>query len=72
MSETRSKKNNKAKVRTFSTTARDDEMLEAIAHYHGTSKSAAITGLVRKEFWRIFPNGTETIPPDEGAATSHE
>jgi len=47
-------------------------MLQAIARYHGTSKSAAITGLVRKEFWRIFPQGTESILPDEGAATAHE
>ena len=62
----------KAKVRTFSSNDRDDEMLQAIARYHGSSKSAAITGLVRKEFWRIFPQGTESILPDEGAATAHE
>mgnify|MGYP001211124907 CR=1 FL=1 len=62
----------KAKVRTFSSNDRDEEMLQAIARYHGTSKSAAITGLVRKEFWRIFPQGTESILPDEGAATAHE
>ena len=68
----KSKKNDKARVRTFSATEKDDEMLEAIAHYHGTSKSATITGLVRKEFWRIFPNGTETILPDEGVIPSHE
>ena len=72
MIDARPKKIDRAKVRTFSATARDDDMLEAIAHYHGTSKSATITGLVRKEFWRIFPNGTEIIPPDEGAATNHE
>jgi hypothetical protein len=42
-------------------------MLDAIARYHGTSKSAMITGLIRKEFWRIFPNGTETLTPDNGA-----
>ncbi len=65
-------KRDKAKVRTFSSNDRDEEMLQAIARYHGTSKSAMITGLVRKEFWRIFPQGTETILPDEGAATSHE
>ncbi len=57
----------KAKVRTFSATDRDFSMLDAIAHYHGTSKSAMITGLIRKEFWRVFPNGTEEITPDEGA-----
>ena len=42
-------------------------MLEAIAHYHGISKSAMITGLIRKEFWRAFPNGTEAVPLDAGA-----
>lgn len=57
----------KSRVRTYSATDRDDEMLEIIARYHGTSKSAMITGLVRKEFWRIFPSGTETIRPEEGA-----
>jgi hypothetical protein len=60
-------KNNKAKVRTFSATDRDDAMLDAIARYHGTSKSAMITGLIRREFWRVFPNGTEAVEPDEGA-----
>lgn len=62
----------RAKVRTFSANDRDDEMLEAIAHYHGVSKSAMITGLIRKEFWRIFPDGTESVPPDDGVRTSHE
>jgi hypothetical protein len=57
----------KAKVRTFSATARDYAMLEAIAHYHGSSKSAMITGLIRKEFWRVFPSGTEAITPDDRA-----
>jgi len=57
----------KAKVRTFSATDRDYAMLEAIARYHGTSKSAMITGLIRKEFWRVFPSGTEDVTPDEGA-----
>lgn len=42
-------------------------MLDAIARYHGTSKSAMITGLIRREFWRVFPNGTEAVEPDEGA-----
>jgi hypothetical protein len=60
-------KSGKAKVRTFSATDRDYQMLDAVAHYHGTSKSAMITGLIRKEFWRAFPNGTEEITPDEGA-----
>lgn len=57
----------KAKVRTYSATDQDHEMLETIARYHGISKSAMITGLVRKEFWRIFPSGTDTIRPQEGA-----
>ena len=57
----------KSRVRTYSATDRDYEMLEAVARYHGTSKSATVTGLVRKEFWRIFPSGTETIRPEDGA-----
>ena len=65
-------KREKAKVRTFSANDRDEEMLQAIARYHGTSKSAMITGLIRKEFWRVFPNGTESILPDDGVAASHE
>ena len=59
--------NGKAKSRTFSATERDFEMLEAVARYHGSSKSAAIAGLIRKEFWRVCPNGTEEITPDPGA-----
>ena len=59
-----------ARSRTFSATERDFSMLEAIAHYHGSSKSATITGLIRKEFWRVFPNGTESITLDEGAKVS--
>jgi hypothetical protein len=55
------------KVRTFSATERDVAMLEAVARYHGLNKSATITSLVRKEFWRIFPGGTDTIKPDRGA-----
>ncbi len=57
----------KAKVRTFSAPDRDFAMLEAIARYHGISKSAMIAGLIRKEFWRVFPSGTEAVIPDEGA-----
>ncbi|HZS47146.1 MAG TPA: hypothetical protein VFC63_18875 [Blastocatellia bacterium] len=55
------------KVRTFSATDRDVAMLEAVARYHGLNKSATIASLVRKEFWRIFPEGTEDIKPDRGA-----
>jgi hypothetical protein len=60
----------RSRPRTFSAPDRDFAMLEAIAHYHGTSKSAMITGLVRKEFWRVFPNGTEIVPLDAGAKVS--
>lgn len=43
-------------------------MLDAIAAYHGFSKSATITSLIRREFWRVFPAGAAGIEPDEGAA----
>ena len=42
-------------------------MLEAIARYHGKSKSVMIAGLIRKEFWRVFPNSTDAVEPNEGA-----
>ena len=70
MAVTSEKGNTGARSRTFSATERDFTMLEAIAHYHGSSKSATITGLIRKEFWRVFPNGTESITLDEGAKVS--
>ena len=57
----------KAKVTTFSATARDLEMLEVVARYHGMNKSATLVSLVRKEFWRAFPGGTDRIRPDRGA-----
>jgi len=57
----------KTKVRTFSATPRDLTMLEAVAKYHGLNKSATIASLVRREFWRIFPGGTDRIRPDRGA-----
>jgi hypothetical protein len=57
----------KRKVRTYSGTDREMLMLEAIARYHGTNKSATITGMIRKEFWRIFPAGTDQIRPLKGA-----
>ena len=59
-----------ARVRTFSAVDRDIEMLDAIAAYHGFSKSATITSLIRKEFWRVFPAGTAGITPDAGAAVA--
>ncbi|HJP34118.1 MAG TPA: hypothetical protein QGF95_26515 [Candidatus Latescibacteria bacterium] len=63
-------KSDRARPRTFSSTDRDFQMLEAVAHYHGTSRSAMVTGLIRKEFWRVFPNGTETVLLDAGAKVS--
>ena len=62
----------KTKVRTFSATARDLAMLEAVARYHGLNKSATIASLVRREFWRIFPGGTDKIRPDRGAKVESE
>ncbi len=55
------------KVRTYSATDREVQMLDAIAGYHGWNKSRMITGLIRKEFWRIFPAGTDQIRPLKGA-----
>ena len=57
-------------VRSFTASLPDVSMLEAIARYHGFSKSATITSLIRKEFWRIFPKGTDEIRPDPGARIS--
>jgi hypothetical protein len=57
----------KAKVSTFSATQRDLAMLDAVARYHGLNKSATIASLVRKEFWRVFPGGTDKVKPDRGA-----
>jgi hypothetical protein len=54
-------------LRSFTATSREIEMLDAIAAYHGFSKSGTITNLVKKEFWRIFPRGTRGIRPDPGA-----
>ena len=62
----------KALVSTFSATARDLAMLEAVARYHGLNKSATLASLVRKEFWRIFPGGTGSIRPDRGAKIEGE
>ncbi len=55
------------KIRTFTASDQEEEMLQAIARYHGFSKSATITSLVKKEFWRVFPAGTGGIRPDRGA-----
>ena len=56
-----------AKVRSFSATDEDVEMLKAVADYHGFTKSAMLVGLVRREFWRLFPAGTAGIQPAKGA-----
>lgn len=55
------------RVRTYSAADRDVAMLEAVSRYHGQNKSAMMVSLVRKEFWRIFPRGTDRIKPDRGA-----
>ncbi|MEW6130746.1 MAG: hypothetical protein AB1757_27200 [Acidobacteriota bacterium] len=57
----------KNKVRTYSAADRDVAMLEAVARYHGLNKSVMIVSLIRKEFWRIFPAGTDKIKTDRGA-----
>lgn len=62
----------KAKVSTFSATLRDLAMLDAVARYHGLNKSATLSSLVRREFWRVFPAGTERVRPDRGAKVENE
>jgi hypothetical protein len=62
----------KAKVTTFSATLCDLEMLEVVARYHGLNTSVTIVSLVRKEFWRAFPGGTDKIRPDRGAKVTGE
>jgi hypothetical protein len=57
----------KKKVRTYSANDQEIGMLEALAAYHGFSKSAMITSLVKKEFWRVFPSGTMEIKADVNA-----
>lgn len=57
-------------IRTFTATPQDLTMLEALARYHGFSKSATITSLIKKEFWRLFPKGTASVRPDPGARVS--
>ncbi len=56
-----------AKVRSYSSTDQDAAMLDAVAAYHGFTKSGTIVGLVRREFWRLFPAGTGDIRPARGA-----
>lgn len=59
-------------VRSFTADRREIEMLAAIAAYHGFSRSGTITNLIKKEFWRIFPRGTQTIQLDAGARVTEE
>ena len=54
-------------VRSFTASEQELEMLEAVAQYHGFSKSSPIPYLLKKEFWRIFPGGTEAVQPQPGA-----
>jgi hypothetical protein len=56
-----------AKVRSYSSTDEDAAMLDAVARYHGFTRSATLVGLVRREFWRLFPAGTAEIRPTRGA-----
>jgi len=56
-----------AKVRSFSATDEDVAMLDAVARYHGFTKSGTLVGLIRREFWRVFPAGTDSIKPAHGA-----
>lgn len=62
----------KKSVRTFTATLQELSMLEALARYHGFSKSATLTNLLKKEFWRVFPKGTDEIRPDAGAKVRGE
>ncbi len=55
------------KIRTFTATDQEHEMLRVIARYHGFSGSATLTSLIKKEFWRLFPAGNGLIRPDRGA-----
>ena len=55
------------KIRSFTATEQDLEMLEALARYHGFSKSGTITSLIKKEFWRVFPGGNRSVRPERGA-----
>ena len=59
--------NAKAKVRSYSANDEDMAMLAEVAAYHGSTKSATLVGLVRREFWRLFPAGTAEIRPARGA-----
>ncbi len=70
--QTKKEKNDSKKVRTYSASDREVAMLEAVAQYHGLNKSATIASLVRKEFWRIFPAGTDGVKPTRGAKVEEQ
>ena len=57
----------KKKVRTFSANDTEIDMLNTLAKYHGFSKSGMLTSLVKKEFWRVYPAGTDQIKTDANA-----
>lgn len=57
----------RARVRSYSATDEDVAMLAAVARYHGFTRSATLVGLMRREFWRLFPAGTADIRPARGA-----
>ena len=54
-------------IRSFTASERELAMLAAVAQYHGLTKSGALTSLVKREFWRIFPAGNGEVVPDRGA-----
>jgi len=60
-------KTSKAKIRTFSALDEIIEMLDSVARYHQLKRSGTITALIKKEFWRIFPQGTLKVPTLQGA-----
>lgn len=62
-------KTSKAKIHTFSASDQIINMLEAVAQYHQLKKSATISALIKKEFWRIFPRGTSKVQLLQGVRT---
>ena len=62
----------KRKVRTFSATDRDMDMLEAVATYHSFSKSATIVNLIKKEVLAHFSRRDESRATRYGARIEEE
>jgi hypothetical protein len=56
----------KSKISTFSATPRDLEMLEVVARYHGTNKSATIVSLVRASSGALSPAAQTRSGPIAG------